>query len=706
VAHGCFVYANHAAAFSACFLPLAILVARERATPWAWLVPGALALAVVLSASRGGIIIAAAINLPLAWRVLPRRRRALWFGALLIGVSGYLALIGVGEVGAKFAQLRGPQGLTLAGRADIWRASLPLIGDAGPLGSGAGTAERAYWRIGDPSFPGLTVNHLHSDPLEWTLEFGWAGALAIAIGLAALAWRLRPARREGAWVPADAMLYWGGMLGLLQLSLHSVVDFIWNREAIALAAIALFILALEGRSEHREREIASTRWVRLVALALAVVLAALVPGAWKHDADGKLARDAQAYVDGRRAAGLDQNGEVVDRLLAAEPHSAALAVTQARVAMSLPGSAKERQARLDQARLALRRAADELPGDAGAWVERARLAALAPHERSELHVAIARAMTWASTWSYAQVQVLDCLRRAGRDLLDDGERRQLVRQVLELDLPQPQWFFVLAQGIVGTDELAERLTHAGPALVRSAMPWLSEHAPLEQWRARWSDLAPEEIALEPSRALLATQLLGAKRTIAIRLSSTAEFRRQQAEGLQTAGLPLPRELVEALRADGAPWDLWALDDDLADDAARARLRSGLKAELFRPWARAWFDRLVVADAALGGETLALDSRADPRLVQRAIDAARTTAEASRLRQLLHAHARPEWQDLPGARWTWIWVEPGTERPLARIESWMGVVVDGSWRRWERGLLTTKGLGDGLHRIVVIDPPGF
>ena len=77
---------------------------------------------------------------------------------------------------------RNENGVTLSGRVTLWRAAWPVALDAGPLGSGAGTVIPAYRRAGDPVFAPFMVDHLHSDPLEWLLEYGWGGALAGAAG--------------------------------------------------------------------------------------------------------------------------------------------------------------------------------------------------------------------------------------------------------------------------------------------------------------------------------------------------------------------------------------------------------------------------------------------------------------------------------------------------------------------------------------------
>jgi hypothetical protein len=725
---GCFVYHNHAAAFMASCLPLAILTAkqasasRERnATPsvseyaW-WLAVAALVLAVILTASRGGIIIASAINLPLAWRTLPRRKRAIWFAALVLSIGGYLGVIGLREVGERFSRLSGPEGVTLNGRFAIWTAAMPVLAEASPIGSGGNTAERAFWRTGDTQFFGRTVNHLHCDPLEWLLEFGWVGTSLTAFGLGIIAWRWRPPSwRKNPSRPADAVIYWGGLLGLAHLFAHSCVDFIWNREAIAIAAVVLSILACEGRSPHDERPALRSGWVRATCLVLCAVIAALVPGAWRQDHEKKIARDAGEFMAARRKAGLDPSGELVDRLLALEPTAVAVATAQARAALDLSSDPARSAERLERSRLALTRAAYLAPADAGAWVERARLASRFSNDGTtttdnggaDLPLSIARVMEWAPAWPYAQLKILECLRRSGLSTLPIEQLQSLVNRLLTLDQPQPPWFFVCAQQVIGRADLAAAL--AGPAsddLARSGLWWLAGFGEADQWFLRYRALHGErEVVLSPPRECLRPLLEPPLRT-RMRLADEAEKRRSQAEQIEEAGLPVPVELSAALMRDGSPWKLWSQNPDTLDETVRAELTKALTPELFRPWAKTWFNRVALAERALAGKTQVLVQSSDPRLIARCAEAAGDSAEGYRLRQLLAARARPEWHAIgAGCQWTWLWVESETvSRPIARSGQWVGMVVDGAWRGWVSGTIVTGALPPGLHRIALIQAP--
>ncbi len=700
VVRGCFIYYNHAAAFSACCLPLAVLIAKELKSPWGWIGVGALALAVVLSTSRGGTLVAGAVVLPLAWSELPRRRRLWWFGALVGSICAYFVAIGLHEIGAKFSRLIGPEGLTLDGRIIIWGKTLPLIAQASPLGSGAGTTEFVWWRTACEDFPGRMVNHIHSDPLEWALEYGWAGALALVAGAAtavALLWKRKP---------ADPTMYWGGVLGLLILAVHSCADFIWNREAIAIAAVVLAILVCEGRGAHDERSVRSTRGVRAVCLALAIAIAACLPRAWHESGERADVAKLQDWIDTHVREGLPINGRPTEDMLQREPSTVACAVEQARLDLDLPGDAQDRAEREIDAAKRLAIAAQLAPGDPGAWVERARLAALDPGRHPhELSIDVQQVLSWSPTWVYAQARLLDCDRVAGINALEPAVRAKLARGLLEVDQPEPAWFFPVAQAVLGRDELASRLSATeNDTLARSGMDWLARHADEQQWLARWRKLLPSRVDLDPCQAPLAHQMSAPGREIHLNLAMTADDRRGQAEAVQRAGEQMPYELADALRHDGMPYALWAAPVRLQDPGTADQVVAALHSQLFHGWARGWYEDALDARAA-AGDLLRLGSRADPELVSSVLAQGQgDPSDRSRLEAILAALERPHWQLLPGGHWTWIRVSPAQAAvPLARLPSWEGLVVDGEWAGWRRGMLTSADLPSGLHRLALLEP---
>ena len=712
VVRGCFIYQNQAAAFSACALPLSILLARDLGRPWLWFGVGALALAVILSTSRGGTMVCAAVCLPVVWYSLPRRRRG-WYFSLVVGaVSVYLALIGLHDVSLKFGRLIGPEGLTLDGRLIIWRDTLPLVAHCGWLGSGVDTTQDVWWRTANTSFPGLTINHIHSDPLEWLLEFGWFGALAILAGLAVLAWRIM---RPGSGPRADPALFRGGALGLVILLVHSCADFLWNREAIALMGVALLILTIEARDDYHLRPARSSLRLRLGAMALAAVLAAALPVAWLLDDEVATISTVQRLVGGRRDSGLSIDSTYVRDVLERQARSAHLAVIQARLALDLcrPGAAAteldepQREALYQQADRHLHQAAALAPSDPGAWVERARLAsARSEVSAPDLSHILERILVLAPTWSYAEAVILDCMRRGATRSVPPATRVRLIDGMLALDQAQPSWFFSLADSQLPPGTLSRRLSAADcpRQLAASAQWWLATYGSSEDYLAVWRRLAPVAVVLPPSLWLAAPLIDPAATQVQPRLALQVDDRRADADALGAAGLPIPEALAQAVLHDGMPWQLWAQPMTLTDPLRDAHLAKTLSTELYRPWAAAWFDAASSAVQAFSGNTLRITTDSDPRLIsQLLLGHALGPGERSRLLELVHAHRQPHWQVLEGVHWSWLWCD-GEVRPLIRTAQWQGWVVDGVWLGWRRGLVTSVGLTPGLHRVALLTLP--
>jgi len=712
VVRGCFIYQNQAAAFSACVLPLAILLARDLGRPWLWFGVGALALAVILSTSRGGTMVCAAVCLPVVWYSLPRRRRG-WYFSLVVGaVSLYLAAIGLHDISLKFGRLIGPEGLTLDGRLIIWRDTLPLLAQSGPLGSGVDTTQDVWWRTANTAFPGLTINHIHSDPLEWILEFGWLGALAIGAGLAVLAWRIM---RPGSTPRADPALFRGGALGLVILLVHSGADFIWNREAIALMAVALLILTIEARDDYHLRPARSSLRLRLGALALAALLAALLPLSWILDDEAATISTVQRLVAGRRDNNLSIDSTYVREVMRRQAHSAHLAVVQARLALDLtrPGAAAmelseaDRQALYLEADRHLRQAAALAPADPGAWVERARLAsARATTSGPDLSQVLERILALSPTWSYAEAVILDCMRRGATRSVPPTTRGRLIDGMLALDQAQPSWFFSLADSQLPSGALSRRLSapDCPRQLAASAQWWLATYGTSADYLAVWRRLAPPELELSPGLWLAAPLADPALSHVQARVALQVEERRADADALGAAGLPIPEDLSQAVLRDGMPWQLWATPLTLTDPLQDAHLAKVLSTELYRPWAASWFDAATSAVQAFSGNTLRITTDSDPRLIsQLLLGHALGPGERARLTELVHAHRQPHWQALDGVHWSWLWCDQEV-RPLIRTAQWQGWVADGVWLGWRRGLVASDGLSPGLHRVALLALP--
>ncbi len=696
--HGTFIYPNHAASFWGAGLALALLVARYSEDRWPWFAVGLLGLGVLFTGSRAGIIITALVCLPLVWGLLPRRGRPWYALATGIGLAGYLALIGISQTTARFDRLVDSEGLTaeglsVSGRLGMWRAAVPLAVEAGAWGSGGGTAEMVFPRAGDRTTATLRVDHLHSDPLEWWLEYGWAGTLLAALGLAGAAWLLR---RRGTLPETTAAIRVGACAGLALMALHSGVDLIGHSPAIILWAglFAGLVAATTCDPELVPVRHAGTARLLLGTSGLAVLGAAviLLPWAWQ---DGRAA-SATVYLAQRLATGQPVAAGSDCLALAQERPAAttATALLQARVALlrTPPDTTLAAEA--------LARCAVLAPGAGDAWIERARLAVA--RQEPELALTCAeRAMAAAPASPYVQQHAVLCLDRS----TSADRRRALITRLLEGDQTQPAWFFALAAEELGAPAVTAAVV-ANPSVLfaRAALPWLILHAGCDEWlavRRRVAVASPPEVST--SQWLPAVEILGTGARV--RLPVDADHRAEQAERLDMAGLPLSGPLADALREDGEPWSLWAGSTALDDATVRNRWRTALASQRWRNWATRRLELISAADRAAAGDTSIITMTSDPRLAIIALAAkASTDSDRVRMRLLCEQYRTPSWRPIDQGRWTWLLVEPGRQASV-NCSQWSGLVVDGAWRGWRRGRIDiAAGLTPGLHRVALITPP--
>ena len=709
---GPFIYPNHAAAFWAACLPLAALIAHRRGSLLRWGSVAVLALAILLSGSRGGILVAALVMLPISFSLLPRAHRWRWAVGGVVVVAAWLWLIGISDVTDKFNRLRGEEGVTLNGRVTMWQAALPVISDAGALGSGGGTTIPAYRRSGDPQFADVLVDHLHSDPLEWWLEYGWLGLVVGVAALGAALLRLRP--QPSAWRdPGRRTLIIGAGAGLLILSLHACGDFIWHNTMVAMTGVLLFcVLAIAGR----DREPAATNRSRAHLLcgvaALLLLLGAWCSWGW-HVSELR-ARDVERLAIARQAAGVPLGGaEAIERALATEAQSVRLAVTRIWLAHAAGDLATAQAECASAARLA--------PGDAAAWAQRALVAASAADAQGT-SVAIRRALTWAPGWPEIQRIALRLVvqQKMAEKTAAEGELRLLpaeqtaaiIEVVLASDRAQPRWFFPLASDVLGQARVLAQVRDAGPALAYSAEQWLAEQGPVEDWLALRSRSTPGPTARRPALlGLIHDRLLGPTAWQPL-IPLEVEERRALGDQLTTLGLPVPAGLADTLTRDGWPWARWARPVDLLDQPTRDELALLLRSELHRGWARLWTDRLTLTNRALAGDSAMVTRDCPPQVLARLagitpyhdIALVIDPTLRRRARTLLERWRDWEWQELPGAgRWSW-WFGDGSGQALITSKRWTGLVIDGEWCGWIRGHQDLAALlGHGLKRVVLLEP---
>ncbi len=229
---GPIVYHTHYAAFVETILPVALSLAIKNAKiSYVFLgVSAFLLTGVVVSASRGGLIIAA-LEVVAVFVLSHLRRAKVGFGALtLIGVTVLLASI----VGVETASQRFSEGGLTAGRLQFAISTLHMIAAHPLTGWGLGCWPSVY-----PAFAtidvGAIVNQAHCDWLQWTAEGGSLTGLAM---LSLAVWAIRPAVRS----------IWG--IGVIAVFIHAAFDYPFSRPAVG--AWPILILAMAAARYQKE----------------------------------------------------------------------------------------------------------------------------------------------------------------------------------------------------------------------------------------------------------------------------------------------------------------------------------------------------------------------------------------------------------------------------------------------------------------------
>ena len=348
-ARGSFINKNHYAAFMEGGLGLAIGAAlaglarrhgqpadsgRLRLCGFAGLVAAMVCFSAgMLSFSRAAtviLVVTAAAGVALALR--ENRRSAL---AALPALAAALAFSATLGAGARFNDLSSGAGAPT--RAAIWADTLRSTGDYWLTGAGAGTFPYAFRRSAF-YLPRKTVDHAHSDYLEWLLEFGLLPALLLTLALKLTLWRV------GLFVfsTEDAqrrMAAGGAVLGAGAILLHATVDFPLQIPALA-ALTAVLLGCAAGIARPRSAGPALPPWAAAGgcwALCTAGLLSAA--GVLPHDNTETLFRQGrQALLEGRSAAAEKAFLE------AAETHPQAAAIWLKRAEAARMGGRAEQAA--------------------------------------------------------------------------------------------------------------------------------------------------------------------------------------------------------------------------------------------------------------------------------------------------------------------------------------------------------------------------
>lgn len=273
---GPFISRNSLAGYLALLLPLLVVLATSRTSPFrrSRAVPfraasaaavGVAALALVLTLSRAGLIAAAAGLGCLAalLRRLPTdapmgaggRAAGSLRGALALAFAAALGalLAGVGDGALRDVDLRIDQTIhdsaSWDARLGYWRDALAQARDFPLLGAGLGAWPEVAPRYDSAPRAGTTPRAAHNDHLQLLAETGLAGALAAALLLVAVARRI--ARSLERRSPSGGPLAAAALAGLVAVVLHSAVDFDLQIPAIPLALAILLATALRPALPRR-----------------------------------------------------------------------------------------------------------------------------------------------------------------------------------------------------------------------------------------------------------------------------------------------------------------------------------------------------------------------------------------------------------------------------------------------------------------------
>ncbi|GIW93681.1 MAG: hypothetical protein KatS3mg110_1722 [Pirellulaceae bacterium] len=215
-----------------------------------WIALGAIALAVLLSLSRGAWLagtVGSAVGVGVALGRRWQQRRLLAGVALLAGVMAIaLAIYGAKPLVERVDSLlaAAENGPVSSERWELWRADLAALADFWRCGSGAGTHPAVYPRYLARQYP-VRFTHAENSYLQVALETGVPGLIVLLSGVGmAVGWCLRSVRTARR---SQDVLLASLLCGAVTATLvHNLVDFPWYVPACM--AVNLVLLAALCRS--------------------------------------------------------------------------------------------------------------------------------------------------------------------------------------------------------------------------------------------------------------------------------------------------------------------------------------------------------------------------------------------------------------------------------------------------------------------------
>ena len=250
-----FTNRNHFAAYMEMIIPLGItfaLIEKEK-TRKAILIfmTSVMGLALLLSLSRGGVI-CFFLSLLLALGLL-RLKHRLKKGLMAIVSLGFLlslflAAIGAGSITKRLETLQNPL-KAMAGRTEVLKDAPKMIADFPVFGTGFGTFIDIFPKY--KTFESKTYRFAHNEPLQLAVETGILGFLLFFTFLLLYSkdvFSLWLKRRN----PFAVYITLACFIGLISVSLHSFIEFMFHVPAVAL--LFLIILALMFRVVYIKEE--------------------------------------------------------------------------------------------------------------------------------------------------------------------------------------------------------------------------------------------------------------------------------------------------------------------------------------------------------------------------------------------------------------------------------------------------------------------
>jgi hypothetical protein len=258
---------------------VALLEVRRLRVRWAVPLFGAMLFAVVLTASRTGLV---SVGLLALWGLLDRRLsgpgRALLIGSPLLYALGWFGMAAWADASAHTfgGAARLAETDVSGSRFGIWANTLELIRQNPWTGVGFGEFNYAWTLTPFPGRPTALFDHAHNLPLHLAVELGLPLAGAV---LALLLWALwRAAASAWAAGGADGAARRAALMMVLMIGLHSLLEYpLWYAYFLLPAAWA-WGFALGGGASAERRSSVAMRPAPALALVLGGVVLAIGSG--------------------------------------------------------------------------------------------------------------------------------------------------------------------------------------------------------------------------------------------------------------------------------------------------------------------------------------------------------------------------------------------------------------------------------------------